>query len=54
MAENVLADLEAGAARRWVRVRMTELQWAQLEQLRRELGQDPPPGADRDNSKIAA
>jgi transposase-like protein len=42
------------AARRWVRVRMTELQWAQLEQLRRELGQTPPPTGDNQHLKTAA
>ena len=42
------------ASRRWMRVRMTELQWAQLEQLRRELGQSPPPSSGSDTLKIAA
>lgn len=42
------------AARRWVRVRMTELQWAQLEQLRRELGQTPPPTGANQHLKTAA
>lgn len=42
------------AARRWVRVRMTELQWAQLEQLRRELGQNPPPSGDKQHLRTAA
>jgi transposase-like protein len=31
------------AARRWQRVRITELQQAQMERLRQELGQTPPP-----------
>ena len=42
------------AARRWARVRMTQLQQAPLAQLRRELGQDPPPTVDRERLKIAA
>lgn len=42
------------AAQRWMRVRMTELQQAQLAQLRRELGQNPPPSADRDGLRLAA
>jgi putative transposase len=42
------------AAQRWMRVRMTELQQAQLAQLRRELGQTPPPGTESERLKIAA
>ena len=42
------------AAQRWMRVRMTELQQAQLAKLRRELGQNPPPTADLDSLKLAA
>jgi len=42
------------AAQRWTRVRMTEMQLAQIEQLRRELGQEPPPSRDQERLKIAA
>lgn len=42
------------AARRWMRVRMTELQHAQLAQLRRELGQNPPSGQDQQHGRVAA
>lgn len=42
------------AAQRWVRVRMTELHLAQLDRLRQELGQTPPPSVDREPMKHAA
>jgi hypothetical protein len=41
-------------AQRWVRVRMIEPQWARLEQLRRELGQTPPPSGERQHLRTAA
>ena len=40
------------AARRWQRVRVTELQQAQMDRLRQELGQTPPP-QNRQAEKIA-
>ena len=42
------------ASRRWMRVRMTELQQAQLAQLRRDLGQNPPSDQDQQHGRIAA
>jgi putative transposase len=42
------------AAQRWQRVRMTELHLAQLDRLRQELGQTPPPSVDREPMKHAA
>jgi transposase-like protein len=42
------------AAQRWQRVRMTELHRAQLDRLRQELGQSPPPRVDREPLKHAA
>jgi putative transposase len=42
------------AAQRWVRVRVTELHLAQLDRLRQELGQTPPPSVDREPMKHAA
>jgi putative transposase len=42
------------AAKRWVRVRMTELPWAQLDQLRWELGHIPPASGQKQHLKAAA
>jgi transposase-like protein len=42
------------AAQRWQRVRMTELHRAQLDRLRQELGQSPPPRVDREPLTHAA
>jgi putative transposase len=42
------------ASRRWSRVRMTELHQAQLERLRQELGQVPPPPTSQERGKLAA
>jgi putative transposase len=42
------------ASRRWSRVRMTELHQAQLQRLRHELGQTPPPSTTEERTRIAA
>jgi putative transposase len=42
------------AAKRWTRVRVTELHLAQMDRLRQELGQTPPPSVDREPLKRAA
>ena len=42
------------ASKRWSRVRMTELHQAQLERLRQELGQTPPPATTHEKTRIAA
>jgi transposase-like protein len=42
------------ASKRWSRVRMTEWHQAQLQQLRQELGQTPPPSRSQERRRIAA